>query len=45
MGLLVSDVPEVYVVKDDGPTKRALTLLLTAAGIPSRSFDAGSAFL
>ena len=41
----MSDVSEVYVVKDDGPTKRALTSLLRIAGFPSRSFDNGSAFL
>jgi two-component system, LuxR family, response regulator FixJ len=41
----MSGKSQVYVVKDDGPTKQALTSLLTAAGIASRSFDDGSAFL
>jgi two-component system response regulator FixJ len=41
----MSGMSEVYVVKDDGPTKRALTSLLTTAGFSSRGFDSGSAFL
>lgn len=36
---------EVYVVKNDGPPKRALTSLLTTAGFASRSFDGARAFL
>jgi len=41
----MSDASEVYVVKDDGAERQALTSLLAAAGIPSRSFGSGSAFL
>jgi two-component system response regulator FixJ len=41
----VRDVPEVYIVKDDGPATRTLTLLLTAAGFLSRSFENASGFL
>jgi two-component system, LuxR family, response regulator FixJ len=45
MRLIMSGLSEVYVVKDDGPPKRALTSLLTTAGFPSRTFDSASAFL
>lgn len=41
----MSDIPEVYVVKNDGPTKLALMKLLTTAGLRSRTFDTGRAFL
>jgi len=41
----MSGPSEVYVVKADGPTKQALTALLTTAGFASRTFDSGSAFL
>jgi two-component system response regulator FixJ len=36
---------EIYVVKDDGPTRRALGCLLETAGFRPRMFDSGSAFL
>jgi len=41
----MAGVPEVYVVKDDGPTKQALMTLLTTAGLRSRTFDSGGVFL
>jgi two-component system, LuxR family, response regulator FixJ len=41
----MSGASQVYVVKDDRPTRHALTSLLTAAGIPARSFDSRSDFL
>jgi two-component system, LuxR family, response regulator FixJ len=41
----MSGASQVYVVKDDGPTRQTLTSLLAAAGIPSRSFDSRSDFL
>lgn len=41
----MSGKPEVYIVKDDGPARRALASLLEAAGLTSRSFDNGSDFL
>jgi two-component system response regulator FixJ len=41
----VSPASEVYIVKEDGPTKQALTSLLTTAGFPSRAFDNVGDFL
>jgi two-component system, LuxR family, response regulator FixJ len=41
----MSSASEVYIVKDDGPTRLALTSLLETAGFTSRSFQSGSAFL
>jgi two-component system, LuxR family, response regulator FixJ len=45
MRLTMSGLSEIYVVKDDGPPKQALTSLLTTAGFPSRTFDSASVFL
>jgi len=42
---MISDRSEVYIVKDDGPTRQALTSLFSAAGILSRTFDGGNDFL
>jgi len=41
----VSAASEVYIVKEDGPTKQALTSLLTTAGFPCRAFDNAGDFL
>lgn len=41
----MAETGEVYVVKDEGPAKQALTSLLTSAGIPTGTFDDAEAFL
>ena len=41
----MSTASEVYIVKEDGPTKQALTSLLTTAGFPCRAFDNAGDFL
>jgi len=41
----VSTASEVYIVKEDGPTKQALTSLLTTAGFSCRAFDNAGDFL